>query len=129
MHTQHTHDRESPSQLTQAQLSQLRARLIEIRDSLRGNAATPSTFAAPEGRRADPADEAEASLAQHEALAMDSHARSQLFEVERALARMDAGTYGVSESSGEPIGYARLSVVPWARLTTVEQESEDRARR
>jgi DnaK suppressor protein len=41
--------------------------------------------------------------------------RSLLTEIEHALAKMDAGTYGVSEKSGAPIPYARLRAVPWAR--------------
>jgi DnaK suppressor protein len=42
---------------------------------------------------------------------------------------MDAGTYGTSEVSGEPIGYARLSAVPWARFSVVEQEDLERIKR
>lgn len=41
--------------------------------------------------------------------------RSLLTEIEHALAKLDAGTYGVSEESGAPIPYARLRAVPWAR--------------
>jgi RNA polymerase-binding transcription factor DksA len=57
------------------------------------------------------------------------HAERLLTEVEAALARMDAGTYGTSEVSGEPIGYARLSAVPWARFSVVEQEDLERIER
>jgi RNA polymerase-binding protein DksA len=42
--------------------------------------------------------------------------RSNLAEVERALARIDAGTYGTCERCGKPIDPARLEARPWALL-------------
>jgi DnaK suppressor protein len=42
---------------------------------------------------------------------------------------MEAGTYGVSELSGEPIGYARISAVPWTRFSVEEQEQVERQSR
>lgn len=39
-----------------------------------------------------------------------------LNEVEAALARLDAGTFGVCESCGEPIEPARLEAMPTARV-------------
>jgi DnaK suppressor protein len=115
--------------LTSAQLATLHALLVAERRRLRGEAAIPSVVAAPGPRESDPSDEATDSLMQHEALAGSRHAERHLTEVEAALARMDAGTYGTSEVSGEPIGYARLSAVPWARFTAIEQEDLERIQR
>ncbi len=42
--------------------------------------------------------------------------RSNLHDVERALAKIDAGTYGACERCGGPIGAARLEAIPWAML-------------
>jgi DnaK suppressor protein len=53
--------------------------------------------------------------------------QTQLANVERALAKFDAGTYGIGELSGRPIPLARLRVVPWAR-DTVEYEDQLEAR-
>jgi DnaK suppressor protein len=36
-------------------------------------------------------------------------------EIDAALRRLETGRYGVSETSGEPISFARLMLVPWAR--------------
>ena len=36
-------------------------------------------------------------------------------EIDAALIRLKRGLYGVSTASGEPISYARLSLIPWAR--------------
>jgi DnaK suppressor protein len=48
--------------------------------------------------------------------------RGQLAALERAEARLAAGTYGVSVESGEPIPDARLEIVPTAELTAEEEQ-------
>ena len=47
--------------------------------------------------------------------------RGQLEAVERAEARLAAGTYGLSVASGEPIPDERLEAVPTAELTVDEE--------
>jgi len=42
--------------------------------------------------------------------------RSNLHDVDRALMKLDAGTYGTCERCGEPIGEERLEAIPWALL-------------
>jgi DnaK suppressor protein len=42
--------------------------------------------------------------------------RSNLHDVDRALAKMEAGTYGTCERCGSPIGEERLEAIPWALL-------------
>lgn len=42
--------------------------------------------------------------------------RSNLRDVEHALERMDAGTYGVCVRCGNPIARERLEALPWAAL-------------
>lgn len=48
----------------------------------------------------------------------------QLAAVERAEARLAAGTYGLSILSGEPIPDERLEAVPTAELTVEEERAE-----
>lgn len=50
-------------------------------------------------------------------------ADARLTDIERALQKIDAGTYGVSESSGAPIPIERLEAYPEARDTLEEQKS------
>ena len=45
----------------------------------------------------------------------------ELAAVERAEARIEAGTYGVSVESGEPIPDERLEAIPTAERTAQEQ--------
>lgn len=47
--------------------------------------------------------------------------REQLKAIDRAEARLAAGTYGLSVESGEPIPDERLEVVPTAELTVEEE--------
>ena len=51
------------------------------------------------------------------ALNLLSQEQDALYEIEEALKRVDAGTYGVCEMSGKPIPQARLEAIPFARFT------------
>jgi len=46
---------------------------------------------------------------------MSMNHESPSVAVERALAMLDAGTYGTCEKCGKPIGEARLEAMPSAR--------------
>jgi DnaK suppressor protein len=74
-------------------------------------------------------DEADASSKvferEHE-LANTHNARELLQQTEHALARIDAGTYGVCESCGKPIGKARLLAFPRATLCVECKQREER---
>lgn len=43
--------------------------------------------------------------------------RRLLVEIEDALHRIEAGTYGICEGTGKPISKARLEAQPWARYS------------
>jgi DnaK suppressor protein len=49
-------------------------------------------------------------------LLVASEARAKVAEIDAALERVEAGTYGVCEACGKPIPKARLEVVPEATL-------------
>jgi DnaK suppressor protein len=122
-------DLDSPDPLTAAQVSKLHDRLLAERSRLEGSEEALTSVRETRERSADQMDEAEASLVQHEALGRAAHDRSHSQLVERAIQKVEAGTYGVSELSGEPIGFARLQAVPWARFTAAEQEQLERKAR
>ena len=54
--------------------------------------------------------------------------REELAAVERAEARLAAGTYGVSIESGEPIPDERLEALPTAERTAAEEAAYERGR-
>lgn len=55
------------------------------------------------------------------------HLQAELEALERAEARLEGGTYGLSVESGEPIPDARLEAVPTAERTVEEQERYQRS--
>ena len=75
-------------------------------------------------------DEADAALALTEEGEDDAIAesmRDRLDAIERALHRLDEGTYGRSIRSGEPIPDERLEADPAAELTVEEARAAERA--
>ncbi len=77
--------------------------------------------------RQEPSDAGSEDLYQdefNEGRAEDLH--RSLAAVERAEARLAAGTYGLSVESGEPIPDGRLEAVPTAERTVEEQERQAR---
>jgi DnaK suppressor protein len=49
-------------------------------------------------------------------LVLSAQARAAIAEIDRALDKLDAGTYGLCEQCGEPIPEARLQALPHAAL-------------
>jgi DnaK suppressor protein len=56
-------------------------------------------------------------------------ARKLISKIDQALQRIEAGTYGFCEESGEPIGLRRLEARPIATLSIEAQERHERMER
>jgi RNA polymerase-binding transcription factor DksA len=54
-------------------------------------------------------------------LALSAQARHTVEEIDHALAKIDAGTYGLCETSDLPIPKERLRAIPWARKRVEHQ--------
>jgi len=76
---------------------------------------------------ADYADAAQPLTAQGEADAIAASLRDRLAALDRALKRLDDGTYGRSVRSGRPIPDERLEADPAAELTVDEAQAQERA--
>jgi DnaK suppressor protein len=74
----------------------------------------------------DQADAGAKTFEREHELALTHNARELLAQSERALARIDEGTYGTCESCGEPIGKARLQAFPRATLCVACKQREER---
>lgn len=57
-----------------------------------------------------------------------SNEQDVLYEIDEALRRVEAGTYGVCESTGEPIERERLKVLPFARYCVAAQAEMERGK-
>ncbi len=68
-----------------------------------------------EGDSADKNDVADAMEDLEENIAIATPLEAQLKDVEDALTRIEAGTYGLDENNGEPIPLERLEANPSAR--------------
>jgi RNA polymerase-binding transcription factor len=104
----------------------LRAQLAALR-AAEGADDTPTSDASTDapGDEGDESVDLEAWDTSHQE-ALDL--RAELGEVEHALAKFDAGTYGICEECGRPIPLARLRVLPEARYDAQHQaEVEARA--
>lgn len=65
----------------------------------------------------DEADQTMRLLAEQEMLNLNDRLRSQLFEIESALGRIESGAFGYCEETEEPIEVERLRAIPWTRLS------------
>lgn len=74
----------------------------------------------------DQADAGAKTFQREYELAQTENARDLLELAERALAKLDDGTYGVCESCGQPIGKARLHAFPRATLCVTCKQREER---
>jgi DnaK suppressor protein len=74
----------------------------------------------------DQADVGAKTFEREHELALTHNSRELLAQSEKALARIQAGTYGTCESCGEPIGKARLQAFPRATLCVTCKQREER---
>ena len=117
---------------TAAELEQVRTELETEAEGLRADIAR-ATHDIAEGRNGlvrdagdDEADAGTKAFEREQELALAKNAQDLLEQGERALARIDAGTYGVCESCGQPIGKARLQAFPRAALCVACKQRQER---
>jgi len=117
---------------TDAELKEVRAELESEVASLRADLAKAASDIAERLTDAvrdagdDTADAGTKAFEREHELALTQNARDLLDQGERALDRIDAGTYGVCESCGQPIGKARLLAFPRATLCVECKQREER---
>ncbi|MDX6292640.1 MAG: DnaK suppressor protein [Kribbellaceae bacterium] len=79
-----------------------------------------------DGAGNDQADVGSTTLERDHELQLANNARNMLNQIERALSRIDGGTYGACESCGKAIGKGRLQAFPRATLCVSCKEREER---
>ncbi|MCK1796373.1 TraR/DksA C4-type zinc finger protein [Streptomyces sp. XM4193] len=79
-----------------------------------------------DGAGDDQADTGSKNITREHELALAGNAREMLYQIERALERMDAGTYGLCESCGKAIGKARMQAFPRATLCVECKQRQER---
>ena len=98
----------------------LAAERAEVAQLLKDAESAGAADRAAEGGPGDYADSAQPLTAQGMDDAMADAFRGRLAAIDRAVKRLDDGTYGRSIRSGQPIPDARLEADPAAELTIEE---------
>jgi DnaK suppressor protein len=106
--------------LTTEQVQQLREQLLQLQSALQARLRRQQAVVREAEPEIEPLELAEQTREQDDALTFSQHDRELLSDVNYALRKIEDGSYGVSEASGEPIPFARLLAVPWARTDTDE---------
>jgi DnaK suppressor protein len=99
--------------LTADLLTELRTTLESDRDQLRRQIADLPT---EDDFDENHADSGQVAAEQGESRVLAGALGDQLAEIEHALEKMDAGTYGRCEADGEPIPEGRLEAMPATRF-------------
>uniref|UniRef100_UPI003B63355C TraR/DksA family transcriptional regulator n=1 Tax=Streptomyces sp. NRRL S-118 TaxID=1463881 RepID=UPI003B63355C len=79
-----------------------------------------------DGAGHDEADTGTKNITREHEMALAANARATLEQIEHALQRLDAGTYGLCEVCGKPIGKARMQAFPRATLCVEDKQKQER---
>lgn len=112
------------------QLEYFRQKLLRWRsDLLREADGTLASLSEGGIHEADITDRASVETDRALELRTRDRARKLINKIDQALARVEAGTYGFCEETGEPIGLRRLEARPIATLSIEAQERHERMER
>jgi DnaK suppressor protein len=123
------------AKLTQKELDEFAARLREERSELTDQLSTieDQTFAATQsdisgdvGVDDESADAGTATFEREKELSIEQNVRDLIQKIDRALKRIDAGTYGICERCGKPIEKARLKALPYVDLCIKDAQAASR---
>ena len=112
------------------ELKEFRQRLIDLRnhitEMLKGKTAEVKEPDEPRGYSQHQADEGTDDFGKTISLEVTNKEFVILKQIDRALEKIDEGTYGICDVSGEEIPHARLEAVPYAIMTVEAQEKQEK---
>ncbi|MEO7130069.1 MAG: TraR/DksA C4-type zinc finger protein [Dermatophilaceae bacterium] len=117
---------------TTAELTEVREQLVELiglnrTEVQHGEVELDSLMRGPgTGAGDDQADAGAKTFEREHEIAIVNNTRDVLEQTEHALERLDAGTYGICENCGKPIGKLRLQARPRATLCLSCQNKQAR---
>ncbi|HEX2032482.1 MAG TPA: TraR/DksA C4-type zinc finger protein [Actinomycetota bacterium] len=124
------------SPFTKRDLTEVRKRLEEERQQLRRQMADieQSSFGDPQSELSgevsfdeEYADSGTFTFERERDLSLSNNIRDLIDKIDKALERMDEGTYGLCERCGRPIEKARIKALPYASLCIKDKQAEERA--
>ena len=123
--------------LSKKEIEELRASLLKEREELQRQLAEleATSFSTPQsditGETSfdeEYADSGTATFERERDLSLENNIRDLLGKIDKALSRMDEGTYGICERCGRPIEKARIKALPYASLCIRDKQAETRPR-
>ncbi len=113
-----------------SQVAYFRQKLLKLRaETVHEIEATAAAEPTETDRDGDQADQASAAVDREFGIINRERAHALLQQIDLALVRLDNGTFGYCEDTGEPIGLRRLEAQPTATLTIEAQAQRERAGR
>ena len=118
-----------------AELDDLRARLVQERAELEDQlttiedgtfATTQSDMSGDVGLDDESADAGSATFEREKDLSIENNVRDLLQKIDRALRRIEDGTFGVCERCGKPIEKARVKALPYVDLCIKDAQARSR---
>jgi RNA polymerase-binding protein DksA len=125
----------SVAKLTSQEIDELRTRLESEREELNAQlttiedqafAATQSDMSGDVGVDDESADAGTATFEREKELSIEQNVRDLIQKIDRALKRMDDGTYGICEVCGKPIEKARIKALPYVDLCIKDAQARSR---
>jgi DnaK suppressor protein len=125
------------SPITKKELDDLKARLVSERKDLEAQYTEleESTFATNQseltgemGFDEEYADAGTATFERERDLSLVNNLRDLMERIDKALAKMNEGTYGLCDRCGRPIEKLRLKALPYANLCLKDKQAEERVR-
>ena len=101
-------------QRLQSERERVNGLISSLRDEI-GSSSDPDSRSELASYDQHPADQGSETFEREKDLSILEGLEAELAEIEAALQRIDDGTYGVDEETGEPIDPQRLDAVPTAR--------------
>jgi DnaK suppressor protein len=123
------------AKLTKREVQDLHDRLVDERNELQAQLLTieEDTFAATQsdssgdvGLDDESADAGTATFEREKDLSIENNVRDLLQKIERALKRIEAGTYGVCDRCGKQIEKARIKALPYVDLCIKDAQAQSR---
>lgn len=116
--------------MSPSQLAYFRQKLLQWREMLLDESdETIRNLRSEQWREPDPNDRASRESDASLELRTRDRYRKLIAKIDAALRRIDDGSYGYCEETGEPIGLARLEARPIATLSIEAQERHEREER
>ncbi|SRR5690606_4370828 len=116
--------------MNERQLKYFKQKLLDWKEEiLRESRETVSNLQAETENHPDLVDRASSESDRALELRTRDRQRKLIAKIDDALRRIEDGTYGYCEDTGEPIGLARLEARPTATLSLEAQEAHERRER